>query len=63
MPRKKRYLLFLTGGKSKIVTARTPKQAKYKYYASAEHFRTEDNVVSIETAPPKRRRKKSYWGF
>lgn len=45
--RMKKYTVFLTGGKRKTIKARTPTQAKHKYYGSQDHFRTERSVLKV----------------
>ena len=62
-----RYKLFLDSGKVKYVVATTPTQAKYKYYGSQDHFRTESAVIKIQRLPMvknrKRRVTKSLWNL
>ena len=44
-----KFRLSLTGTKrGKIINAKTSSEAKRKYYASKEHFRTERSVRSVK---------------
>lgn len=49
-----KYRLYLTGGHTRVYKAKTPTQAKYKYYASNDHFNTERGVVRTEKYKKKR---------
>jgi hypothetical protein len=55
----KKFKLYLSGGKTKVVTAKTPKEARDKYYGSEEHFRTERAVLKIGKYKRTMPRKKS----
>lgn len=44
----RKYKLHLEGGVTKTVTAKSPMAAKYKYYNSAHHFKTEKFVSRVE---------------
>ena len=56
---KRKFKLYLTGGKTKVVIAKTPKEARNKYYASEEHFRTERGVLKVSKYKKATLRKKS----
>lgn len=43
-----KWRLYLTGGHTKVLKARTPRQAEHKYYASDNHFRTERSVLRVK---------------
>lgn len=43
-----RYRLHLTGGHTRVLKAKTPTQAKHKYYGSNDHLNTEYSVLRIE---------------
>lgn len=52
-----KYLIKLSNGKYSKVTASSPLKAKYKYYSSKSHFKTEaavKNIKKIETKYKKR---------
>uniref|UniRef100_A0A6M3IE94 Uncharacterized protein n=1 Tax=viral metagenome TaxID=1070528 RepID=A0A6M3IE94_9ZZZZ len=49
-----KYKLYLSGGRTKVLKAKTPLQAKYKYYGSDDHFKTERGVLRAEKYKKKR---------
>jgi hypothetical protein len=44
---KKRYVLKLSTGETKSVKAKSPRDARLKYYGSPHHFKTEASVDQV----------------
>lgn len=59
----KSFRLILQDGKKKTIKAKSPKEARIKYYGSADHFRTERAVDKVERYTPTRRKKKAFNPF
>jgi len=42
------WKVYLTDGRTKVIRAETPKQARIIYYGSNDHFATESGITKVE---------------